>query len=100
MLRSRISSSMSFAEAIKSHLNASKTIHVISLVLKPEGICVAYYTICAHIGSLRVLVRTKSSHQIYLTFTLSYVFDSKATSMLTSIITDKMRNARYRNKAA
>jgi len=31
---------------------------------------------------------------VYLTLTLSYVFDSKATSILTSMITDKMRNAR------
>ena len=36
---------------------------------------------------------------VYLTVTLSYVFVSKATSMLMSMITDKTRNTTYRNNA-
>lgn len=37
---------------------------------------------------------------VYLTLTLSYVFDSKATNMLTSMITDKIRNAKNKTSAA
>ena len=33
---------------------------------------------------------------VYLTVTLSYVFVSKATSMLTSMITDKIKKIKYR----